>query len=120
MKLVTEMIAQGYSCPKMNPRSCVAPVRSTQPCATTPTGCVTVKTRIIGMSLQSDAVVIQMGAGTNQGVTSTWKAVVVDANDQPVAGGQVTLVRVDKQVSVGRVQLLPDQIKSTPFVRFEP
>ena len=81
---------------------------------------MSVKTRIIGLSVQGNAVVIQMGAGTNHGVTSAWKGAIVDSNDQPVPGGQVTLVRVDKHVTVGKVQLTPQQIRNTPFVRLEP
>jgi len=74
--------------------------------------------RIIQNNVSGGDVIITIGAGTNSGVQKTWGASVLRGDsDQPLAGGEVTVIRVDKSVTVGKVHLTTDQIASNPRVR---
>ncbi|HEY0195476.1 MAG TPA: hypothetical protein VGC42_30385 [Kofleriaceae bacterium] len=74
--------------------------------------------RIIGVSDSSSGVVITIGAGTNSHIGKDWKAVVLRGDsDSPLAGGDVTVVRVDKGVTVGKVHLTIDQVSANSKVR---
>jgi len=74
--------------------------------------------RIIGNTVQGSDVIITIGAGTNSGVQKTWGAHVLRGeSDQPLAGGEVTVIRVDKGVTVGKVHLTTDQLAANARVR---
>ena len=77
--------------------------------------------RIIGNNVQGSDVIITIGAGTNSGVQKTWGAHVLRGDtDQPLAGGEVTVIRVDKGVTVGKVHLTTDQLSQNSRVRLSP
>jgi hypothetical protein len=79
--------------------------------------------RIVGKELKGGEFLITVGVGELQGVGKNWKGEVVRSNDVKAAavpGGDVSIVRVDKSVTVGRTKLSPDQVGSTPYVRFSP
>jgi hypothetical protein len=74
--------------------------------------------RIIGTSIQGSEVIVTIGAGSNSGVAPNWTAhVLAGTSENPLAGGQVTVVRVDKAVTVGKVRLTADQLLANPRVR---
>jgi hypothetical protein len=74
--------------------------------------------RIIGNNVQGSDVIITIGAGTNSGVQKNWGATVLRGDsDQPLAGGDVQVIRVDKGVTVGKVHLTTDQLSANARVR---
>ncbi|HEU4731089.1 MAG TPA: hypothetical protein VFT22_24515, partial [Kofleriaceae bacterium] len=74
--------------------------------------------RIIGNNVSGSDVIITIGAGTNSGVQKNWGATVLRGDsDQPLAGGEVTVIRVDKGVTVGKVHLTTDQLAANSRVR---
>jgi hypothetical protein len=74
--------------------------------------------RIINSSIQGGNVIVTIGAGTNSGIATTWKATVLRGDsDQPLAGGDIDVVRVDKAVTIGKVRLTTDQLLSNSRVR---
>jgi hypothetical protein len=74
--------------------------------------------RIIGNNVQGSDVIITIGAGTNSGIQKGWGAVVLRGDsDQPLAGGEVTVIRVDKGVTVGKVHLTTDQLSANSRVK---
>src|SRR5512140_8635 len=74
--------------------------------------------RIINSSIQSGVVVVTIGAGSNSGVGDKWRAVVLRGDtDQPLAGGEIEVTRVDKAVTYGKVHLTTDQLLSNSKVR---
>jgi hypothetical protein len=74
--------------------------------------------RIIGNNVSGSDVIITIGAGTNSGVQKNWGATVLRGDsDQPLAGGEVTVIRVDKGVTVGKVHLTTDQLTANSRVR---
>jgi hypothetical protein len=74
--------------------------------------------RIIGNNVQGSEVIITIGAGSNSGVQKNWGASVLRGeSDQPLAGGDVTVIRVDKAVTVGKVRLTTDQLSANSRVR---
>jgi hypothetical protein len=77
--------------------------------------------RIIGNNVQGSEVIITIAAGSNSGVGKGWGAAVLRGeSDQPLAGGDVTVVRVDKGVTVGKVRLTTDQLSANSRVRLSP
>jgi hypothetical protein len=74
--------------------------------------------RIIGNNVSGSDVIITIGAGTNSGVQKNWGATVLRGDtDQPLAGGDVIVIRVDKGVTVGKVHLTTDQLAANSRVR---
>jgi hypothetical protein len=62
--------------------------------------------RIIAWSIQGSSVVITIAAGSNDGVQKDWKVCLLRGNsDEPLPGGEVEVIRVDKSVTVGKVHL---------------
>jgi len=88
-----------------------------------PVGGEPVVGRVIQKVQQGGDLLITVGAGTDQGVGKSWKAQVVrgnDVNEAAVPGGEVTIVRVDKTTTTAKTRLTPDQLASTPYVKFSP
>lgn len=74
--------------------------------------------RIIGNNVQGQEVIITIGAGSNSGVGKNWGGSVLRGeSDQPLAGGEITVIRVDKAVTVGKVRLTTDQLAANARVR---
>ncbi|HEU0034133.1 MAG TPA: hypothetical protein VFQ53_26075 [Kofleriaceae bacterium] len=79
--------------------------------------------RIIGKEVQGGDLIIRIGIGSDQGVSKGWVGTVIkgpDLTDRAVPGGDVSIVRIDKAVTVARIKLTADQIAATPYVRLEP
>jgi len=77
-----------------------------------------VVTRIINSSIQGSEVIVTIGAGQNSGIAANWTAHVLSGgSDQPLAGGDIKVIRVDKAVTVGKVKLTADQLLANPRVR---
>lgn len=75
--------------------------------------------RILGIEAQGRQVVLRIGLGSNNGVTRdrTLACLPLLGNDETCdPDGTVTLLRVDKTMSVGRVDLSPDRVKQSPHV----
>jgi len=74
--------------------------------------------RVIKYEVQGNDTIITLGAGSAQAIQKSWKAYVLRGDsDQPMSGGDVFLVRVDKTLTVGRVHLTTDQIKANDRVK---
>lgn len=74
--------------------------------------------RVIGTSIQGSEVIVTIGAGSNSGIAPNWTAHILSGgSDQPLAGGEIKIVRVDKAVTVGKVRLTADQLLANPRVR---
>jgi hypothetical protein len=80
-----------------------------------------VTTRVLKNEVQGSDTIITIGAGTNSGIQKTWRATVLRGDtDQPLSGGDVQIIRVDKAATVGKVKLTTDQIKANDRVKFSP
>jgi hypothetical protein len=74
--------------------------------------------RIIGSSIQGTEVIVTIGAGSNSGVAPDWTAHVLSgSSNNPLAGGEIKVVRVDKAVTVGKTRLTADQLLANPRVK---
>ncbi len=74
--------------------------------------------RIIGSSIQGSEVIITIGAGSNSGIAPDWTAHVLSGTgNNPLAGGDIKVVRVDKAVTVGKTRLTADQLLANPRVK---
>jgi hypothetical protein len=75
--------------------------------------------RIISRAVVGSHLIIAIAAGSQQGVKVDWVATVLRGDtDVPLPGGEVDVVRIDKQVIVGRSRLTVDQLAANPRVRF--
>lgn len=74
--------------------------------------------RIINSSILGSEVIVTIGAGSNSGIAADWTAHVLSGSSQnPLAGSDIKVIRVDKQVTVGKTKLTPDQLPSNPRVK---
>jgi hypothetical protein len=77
--------------------------------------------RVIGREIQGGDTVLRIGVGSDQGISKNgWRAMVVDGNERPVSGGEVSIVRVDKVRVVGKTKLTAGQVDANPQVKFVP
>jgi hypothetical protein len=79
--------------------------------------------RIIGREVQGGELILRIGAGSDQGIGKTWRAVVIkgpDLNDKVVPGGDVQIVRIDKARIIGKTRLTAGQVDANPYVKFIP
>lgn len=80
-----------------------------------------VVTRVLKNEVQGSDTIITIGAGSNSGIAKGWRATVLRGDtDQPLSGGDVTIIRIDKAATVGKVRLTTDQIKANDRVKFSP
>jgi len=71
--------------------------------------------------VQGTDVLITIAVGLDQGVGKTWHGHVLRGDsDTPMDGGEVTVIRVGKRETVGKVHLTTDQISSNPRVKLSP
>jgi hypothetical protein len=79
--------------------------------------------RIIGNEVQGGELVLRIGTGSDQGISKSWRANVVagpDVSEKPIPGGEVTIIRVDKQRVIGKTRLTASQIEANSYVKFTP
>ncbi len=79
--------------------------------------------RIIGKEVQGSDLIVRVGIGSDQGVKKGWTGTVIkgaEVTDKAVPGGDVVIVRIDKQVTVVKLKLTADQIAANPYVRLSP
>ncbi len=77
--------------------------------------------RVIGVkTMASGDTLITIGAGTAQDLTKHWRATLLSGDsDTALPGGEVTIVRVTRAMTVGTVHVTPDTVAANPRVRFE-
>jgi hypothetical protein len=74
--------------------------------------------RIVAKTIQGSDVIITIGVGSAKKVQPGWTGNVLRGDsDQPLTGGTVEVVRVDNNVTVGKVHLTADQLSANPRVR---
>lgn len=80
-----------------------------------------VEARVVGVQLQGDHAVVTLSAGSGHGVAREWSAVVLEGTtQQPLAGGAMTIIRVNKHTTVARAKLTAEQLAANPHVRLAP
>jgi hypothetical protein len=79
-----------------------------------------VTARVIGVNVRTD-VIIQIAAGSSQGIKPSWRGHVLRGDtDERMVEGDITLIRVDKHVTLARTKLTTDLITKNPYVRLSP
>jgi len=74
--------------------------------------------RVLKIDTTPDGLVLVFSAGLSHGVDKRWSAtVLVGDTDTPLAGGDVELIRIDKNASYGKVHLTTDQLGPNNRVR---
>lgn len=77
--------------------------------------------RVLKQETSGSDIIITIGAGSSSGVAKGWTGRVLrGGSDEPLSGGDVTIIRIDKQATVGRVRLTADQIKQNDKVKLSP
>jgi len=79
--------------------------------------------RIIGREADASDLLLRIGAGSDQGITKAWRAMVVsgpDPKDEAVSGGEVQIISIDKTRIRGKTKLTAGQIDANPYVKFVP
>ena len=77
--------------------------------------------RVLKTEIQGSEVLITISGGSDQGVGKGWKGKVLRGDSEsPLDGGDVTVIRVGKRETIGKVRLTTDQIGSNPRVKLSP
>lgn len=77
--------------------------------------------RIIGNQVSGSEVLITIGVGSEKGVAKGWTGKVLRGeSDSPLDGGEVTVIRVDKRATLGKVHLNIDQLEANGRVKLSP
>jgi hypothetical protein len=75
--------------------------------------------RIVTSVVVDSYQVIAIAAGSQQGIKIDWVATVLRGDtDVPLPGGEIEVVRIEKQLVVGRSRLTTAQLAANPRVRF--
>jgi hypothetical protein len=108
--------------PDVNLRACWAKMPCPDPPDRRVLACNTeLVARVVKIEADGGDSLIVVSVGSDNGVTHAWHAVVLDGiSDHPLAHGEVTLVRVDKRETVGRVHLKPAALTYHTRVRLLP
>ena len=77
--------------------------------------------RVIKTEVQGSETLVTIAVGEDQGVAKGWTGRVLRADsDNPIDGGDVTVIRVGKRETIGKTRLTTDQISSNPRVKLSP
>jgi hypothetical protein len=77
--------------------------------------------RVIKTDVQGSEVVITIAVGSDQGVGKGWTGRVLRGDsDTAMDGGEVSIVRIGKRETIGKVRLTTDQIAANPKVKLSP
>lgn len=81
-----------------------------------------VKGRVLKADVSGSDVIITVGVGSDQGVgKSGWSGKVLRGDtESPLSGGEVTIIKVDKNKTIGKVHLTTDQVNENPYVKLSP
>jgi hypothetical protein len=77
--------------------------------------------RVIKTEIQGSDVLVTISGGSDQGVGKGWHGKVLRADtDSPLDGGDVSVIRVGKRETIGKVHLTTDQVGANPRVKLSP
>lgn len=80
-----------------------------------------VTARVLKNEVHGGELLITIGAGSSSGIEKGWSATVLrGGSEAALPGGDVTIVRIDKQTTIGKVRLTADQIKQNDRVKISP
>jgi hypothetical protein len=74
--------------------------------------------QIIGIVHYNSQVIVTISAGSQAGVTRGWTGHLLRrGSDDPLPGGEIQIVRVEKTLSIGKLRLAEDEILDNRRVR---
>jgi hypothetical protein len=77
--------------------------------------------RVIKAEVQGSDTLITIAVGEDQGVVKGWTGRVLRGDsDNPIDGGDVTVIRSGKRETLGKTHLTTDQINANPRVKLSP
>ena len=77
--------------------------------------------RVIATSIQGDELIITIAAGSNSGVGPDWTAQLLRGESEDLLSGvEITIVRVDKTLTVAKIKASPEQLRWYSRVKLSP
>lgn len=77
--------------------------------------------RVIKQEPSGDGLIITVSRGSDQGVMKTWHGSLLRGDsDEPLVGGELVVLRVDKRVVVAKVHVTLDMLTANTRVRLKP
>lgn len=74
---------------------------------------------MLGRVIAVDGNRATIGIGTEQGITAAWPAMVLAGDsDEPLADGEIRILRVGRSVTIGEVKVSADTLRANGRVRF--
>lgn len=80
-----------------------------------------IKARVLKVDVSGGNVLVTLSAGSDMGVDRNWTGQVMRGDStSPLAGGKITIIRVDKTITVAKVPLTTDLVTANPIVILNP
>jgi hypothetical protein len=90
------------------------------PSAEARTGNPPMPARIVAANVEADGLVVVFARGADQGITSDWRADIVNDRGVALPGGACVIIRVDKTSGRCRAKLTRDQLSGNTRMRLQP
>ncbi len=77
--------------------------------------------RAIGANTRGGTVMVTISAGSQHGVTKTWRGRILRAGStDPLPGGEITIIQVDVQRTTASVRVTSDTVNANPMIELSP
>lgn len=77
--------------------------------------------QVYSTQVQGNSTIITISVGQDHKIDRSWTGQLLRGDsDQPVSNGAITIIRVEKQTTVGRVELPVDTVSANPRVKLIP
>lgn len=77
--------------------------------------------RVISVTVRGAELIVKINRGSDHGVTTTWAATLLrGTTDEPLAGGEIKLLRVEPRTSTGTLRRTDASVNHNARVRFTP
>jgi hypothetical protein len=78
--------------------------------------------RVVGLEIYNDdTAIVTIAAGSEQGIGKGWHARFREGQTAKLlAGGEATIIRIDRRSSILRTELTPAQVRAHRFIQLDP
>jgi hypothetical protein len=77
--------------------------------------------RVVGLEIDEKTAIVTIAAGSEQGVGKAWRAKFREGKTPKLlAGGEATIIRIDRRTSVLKTALTPEQVRANVFIQLDP
>lgn len=77
--------------------------------------------RVVDLEFTASTTIVTVLAGRDQGIEKGWRAKFREGTTTKLlAGGEATIIRIDRRIVILKTSLPPEQVRAHRFVQFDP